>query len=406
MSITGAGAGNMANRAPVRSSQASSGNRVFALDQLRGFIIVLVVLHHSILAYCTFGHVDRVHYALSTAPIVDARSWVGFDIAVAVNDAFFMPLLFLLSGLFVRDGLVRRKPLRFLRRRLLRLGLPFAVAELTVIPLAYYPSFLQSGGAAGFPRFWMQTVTTGPWPSGPPWFIAILLLFDGAAALVFAVLRQAVPAVASRSTPGPARSFGLLLAGSALLYLPLLVAFGPARWMSVGPVAVQASRVLFYGVYFAAGVALGAIGTERVALFGQAVACRWGTWATLAILTSPALVTTRPLLAAAAGRLPPWIAMEVAGLALPTYCAAACFAWPALFLRFGGRPSLFWTSLTANSFTIYLLHYPVVTWMQYALLSVSASALVKGTSTFCVALFASWVGAVLLRRLPGAARVI
>ena len=30
------------------------------LDYLRGFIIVLVVLHHSVLAYCRFSHFDRV----------------------------------------------------------------------------------------------------------------------------------------------------------------------------------------------------------------------------------------------------------------------------------------------------------------------------------------------------------
>jgi fucose 4-O-acetylase-like acetyltransferase len=115
----------------------SSGERLLALDQLRGFVIVLVVLHHAILAYCTFGHIDRVHYVLSTAPIVDAQRWIGFDLAVSLNDGFFMPQLFLLSGLFVRDDLARKKPFGFLRGRLLRLGLPFAVAELTVVPLAY-----------------------------------------------------------------------------------------------------------------------------------------------------------------------------------------------------------------------------------------------------------------------------
>lgn len=49
------------------------------------------------------------------------------------------------------DGLARKKPLCFLRGRLLRLGLPFTVAELTIMPLAYYPSFLQAGGTLCFP---------------------------------------------------------------------------------------------------------------------------------------------------------------------------------------------------------------------------------------------------------------
>jgi peptidoglycan/LPS O-acetylase OafA/YrhL len=379
---------------------------LLALDQLRGFVIVLVVLHHAMLAYCTFGHIDRAHYALSTAPIVDAQRWAGFDFAVALNDGFFMPLLFLLSGLFVWGGLARKKPSGFLRGRLLRLALPFAVAELTVVPLAYYPSFLQAGGTLRFSAFWTQTVTMGPWPSGPPWFIAILFLFDAAATLVFVLRRRAVPAAVPRAFPAPTRCFGILLIGSILLYLPLVIAFGPTRWISFGPVAVQVSRVLLYAAYFAAGVALGANGMANIKRLGQAVANRWAGWAVLALLSSVALVGIPPLLAFMSRQLPHWAGAGCLGLALAIYCATACFAWPALFLRFGGRPGPLGTSLAANSFAIYLLHYPVVTWVQYALLSISAGAIVKGMVTLTVALVASWVAAALLRRLPGVARVI
>jgi hypothetical protein len=246
----------------------------------------------------------------------------------------------------------------------------------------------------------------GPWPSGPPWFISILFLFDAAAALLFTLPRRAVPAPVSHGTPGSTRCFVFLLAGSILLYLPLLIAFGPARWVSFGPVAVQVSRVLLYAAYFAAGVSLGAGGMACIERFGQVLAHRWLGWVILALLTSAAFVGIRPLLAITSGELPRWAGVSFAGIALATYCAAACFALPALFLRFGGRPGPLWTSLIANSFAIYLLHYPVVTWTQYVLLPISASAGVKGIATFGVALATSWVAAVLLRRMPGVPRVI
>ena len=400
------GAGGLSEQVLVPPLQVPSGTRFLALDQLRGFVIVLVVLHHAILAYCTFGHINRVHYVLSTAPVVDSQRWIGFDHVVALNDGFFMPLLFLLSGLFVQDGLVCKKPLRFLHGRLLRLGLPFAVAELTIVPLAYYPSFLQAGGTPGFSRFWLQTITIGPWPSGPPWFVGILFLFDAAAALVFILPRRPLTASVSRHNSRPTRCFGVLLVGSIVLYLPLLIAFGPARWVSFGPVAIQASRVLLYAAYFAAGVALGASGMASIKRHGQAVAHRWAGWAVLALTTSAVFVEIRPVLAVTLGRLPRWAGMGLAGLALAIYCASTCFALPALFLRFGGRPGPLWTSLAANSFAIYLLHYPAVTWVQYVLLPIPANALAKGLATFGLALATSWVGAMLLRRLPGVARVI
>ena len=370
---------------------ARSDLRLLALDQLRGFIIVLVVLHHAILAYCTFGHIDRVHYALSTAPIVDTHRWVGFDLVVMLNDGFFMPLLFLLSGLFVPGGLARKTPVQFLRRRLLRLGLPFAVAELTLVPLAYYPSFLQAGGTSGFPAFWTQTITTGPWPSGPPWFIGILLLFDVVAALLFMLPRRALPKVITSGVLRPAQCFVVLLIVSILLYLPLLLSFGPARWVAFGPVAVQISRFLLYAAYFAAGVALGARGLVAINRFSKALASCWVVWTALALLTAIILVVVLAV------RPPRWAGLGLTGVLLPAYCAAVCFAVAAIFVRFGGRPGPLWASLAANSFVIYLLHYPIVTWVQYALLAVSANAFVKGIATFIIALFGSWLGAVLLR---------
>ena len=49
-----------------------------------------------------------------------------------------MALMFLLSGLFVWPSLERKGGARFLRDRVLRLGVPFAVAAGILMPLAYY----------------------------------------------------------------------------------------------------------------------------------------------------------------------------------------------------------------------------------------------------------------------------
>ena len=201
-----------------------SNHRLAGVDHLRGFIVALVVLHHSVLAYCSSSHTDHRYYLLSTAPIVDAQRWGGFDVLVMLNDSFFMPLMFLLAGLFVWQALRRRGVWGYLRNRVFRLGVPFAAAVLTIVPAAYYPSWLQAGGAPGFLSFWFNMVTVGPWPSGPPWFIAVLLAFDAVAALAFMGMRR-LPQSHSRSTPvvpTPHRTFGLLFVCLLLAYLPLL----------------------------------------------------------------------------------------------------------------------------------------------------------------------------------------
>ncbi|MFH6781826.1 MULTISPECIES: acyltransferase family protein [Methylobacterium] len=393
-----------------RPSSAAPAGRLVALDRMRGFVVGLVVLHHAVLAYCTFGHIDRVHYALSTAPIVDPQRWIGFDLVVLLDDGFFMPLLFGLSGLFVRDGLARKGVGPYLRARLLRLGLAFCVAELTLVPLAYYPSFLQAGGkflqagdAPGFPAFWHATVTAGPWPSGPPWFIGVLLLFDAAAALWFVLAPHEWSATPAED-PRPGRDFVRLVAVTILVFLPLLLAVGPRPWFAVGPLAVQGSRIGLYAAYFAAGVGLGRGGGPAIAGFGRALARRCGLWVALAVAAGTVFVAATRL--GAAVPRPAQAALALDGIAQAVFCAAACFALPALFLRLAEGRHPAWDSLAANGFAVYLLHYPVVTWTQYGLLGWKAGAVAKGLSTFVVALGASWAGAALLRRSPLVGRVL
>src|SRR6195256_5705110 len=96
-----------------------------SIDRTRTFLTLVVLLHHAVIPYTYFGHTDP-------------KSWIGFDCVVLATDSFFMAMFFFLSGLFVWPGLAHKSPATFFRDRLLRLGLPFAVAAFTVIPIAYY----------------------------------------------------------------------------------------------------------------------------------------------------------------------------------------------------------------------------------------------------------------------------
>lgn len=386
-------------------AEATRKGRIVALDYLRGFVIVLVVLHHSVLAYMRLGYFDRHHFLWSTAPIVDDAKWRGFDLIAQFNDAWFMAAMFLLSGLFVWPDITRRGRLAFCRARLLRLGLPYAVASLTLMPLAYYPSFLMTGADSGFSSFWLLTVFTGPWPSGPAWFIGVLLAFDLAAAAAYGVIRRRDDA--AQALPRPWSCFGWLIAFSAVVYLPALLLFGPNYWFTFGPFAIQASRVGLYGVYFLAGITAGYLGLGRIlAGFGAALRQRWLAWSVLALLVFAVLVVVQIARLLVWPGLYPLLGLGVFGCLLLLFCAATTFAGFAICLRFF-RGAIGWMdNLAANAYGIYLVHFPVVTWAQYALLDRHIGAMIKATLVFSVALSVSWVGTMVLRRLPGAARVI
>src|SRR4030088_3494799 len=83
--------------------------RIAAFGRGRTFVTLLVVLHDSVLNFTWFGHGD-------------SRRWLGFDLVVLFNDSFFMAFMFFISGLFVRDSLVRKGAAGFLRERAWRLG--------------------------------------------------------------------------------------------------------------------------------------------------------------------------------------------------------------------------------------------------------------------------------------------
>src|SRR5882757_9987435 len=191
-----------------------------ALDRARTFLTLVVLLHHAVIPYTYFGHTDP-------------RSWIGFDAVVLATDSFFMASFFFLSGLFVWPGL-GHKPLHiFLRDRLLRLGLPFAIAAVTVIPIAYYAIALRQQPDLGFSAFWWKTVTVGPWPSGPLWFIWVLLAFDLTASVLYRLSSQLLDPINSLSQRGfgrPADFFLFLLAVSFGVYIPAELYFGPSHW--------------------------------------------------------------------------------------------------------------------------------------------------------------------------------
>jgi glucans biosynthesis protein C len=385
-------------------NKAAPAQRIVAFDYLRGFIVVLVVLHHSVLAYTRFSHFDRVHYLWSSAPIVDTSKWLGFDLIVLFNDSYFMPLMFLLSGLFVRPSLTRKGSLAYARDRLLRLGLPFAVAVVSVIPLAYYPSFRMSGATVGFGEFWTAMVLRGPWPAGPAWFIGVLLAFDLAAAATHAVFRRGNAASPSNFMPKPLQCFGFLVALSAVGFLPLLMLAGPVRWLTFGPFAVQASRIGLYGVYFLAGILAGRRGLQR---FSETMdkASAW-QWPLLTGLLYLGFVASEIARRTNWLRLPPPVWLGFYGLYIVLFCAAATIAWFAIVLRFVQRPTAVRDSLAANAYGIYLLHYAAVIWLQYALLDLPVTAIGKATLVFVVALLLSWGCTIALRCIPGVARVI
>ncbi len=387
-----------------------SGARTVALDRLRAFVTVLVVLHHSVLAYCRLGHFDKRHYLASTAPVVDVRRWIGFDVIVAFNDVYFMSLMFLISGLFVLPSLARRGAAGYARGRLVRLGLPFAIAVTTIMPVAYYPSYLQTGASLSFAQYWRGYFTGYGWPGGPAWFVWVLLLLDVIVTVIVTVARRRVTGIVQRAAELMLRRPLRMIAGACtigvMLYLPLLLRFDPERWVTWGPFAVQASRLLLYPGCFLCGLVLGGGGAARHLMARDGVISR--IWPLCAGIGLAAFAL--------------WLAMQAAALRQPVLrslawqcsvgtlfaicCVLICVAMLGGFLRHASAAKHVLSQIAPSAFGIYVFHYPFVTWSQHLLLHADLPAVAKAAVVFAAALGGSWILVALLRQSRTVAAII
>jgi len=385
-----------------------------ALDNLRGFVILLVLSFHSVLACLNFLPAlpfpfDAPPYLWRAFPIVDTARWFGFDLFCAWQDVFLMSLFFFLSGLFVWRSLERKGTQIFLHDRMLRLGVPFAVVVALLMPLANYPTYLQTAADPSFFAFWRNWLALPFWPCGPMWFLWLLLVADFAAAALHRFAPRcgkALIRVSSSASTRPTRYFAGLVIASALAYVPLALAFTPSAWAAFGPFGFQLSRPLHYAVYFFAGVGLGAWGIERGLFAADGALTRyWIVWPAAALGSLLLWMALTALTMKGSGSPSLWLQL-FDGLSFVLACFSSCFAMLALALRFAGRRLPVLDALNRDAYGIYLVHYVFVVWLQYALVAAALLAVVKGAIVFGGALLLSWGTVAAVRRIPAAAQVI
>ena len=385
-----------------------------AIDNLRAVVILLVLAFHSVLAY--LGSLPPQPFAFDNPPflwrafpIVDSQRWLGFDLFCAWLDVFLMSFFFLLSGLFAWPSLSRRGARDFLYGRVVRIGVPFAVVVLVLMPGAQSPTYLQTAADPGIAAFWRHWLALPLWPSGPMWFLWLLLVADAAAAGLYLLMgghRDAVVRLSLYAREHPAKFLaGFALAG-VVAYVPLALVFGASDWVQRGPFSFQLSRPLHYALYFFAGVAIGACGIERGLLAADGkLARRWASWLLAALLLFAAWLG----LTATAMDHPDTVSLgslALDALSFALACFTSCFFALALAVRFARARGPLLDSLKANAYGMYLVHYGVVVWLQYALLGLLWPAILKAAIVFAGAVLVSWSVSAALRRVRPIAEIL
>jgi len=155
-------------------------NRIYWLDNLRTFMIFLVVLLHAGIVYESSGVGEYIRWVV----IDPAKNDISGIFSFIILDIFVIATMFFVAGFFTPNAVEKRSGWEFLKSRLYRLILPWIVATLMLIPL-YKVLYLYSRGLpqehwTTYFHFSSESLTGMNWL----WFLPVLFLFNIAEVVV------------------------------------------------------------------------------------------------------------------------------------------------------------------------------------------------------------------------------
>lgn len=380
------------------------------VDALRVALILLVVAHHSVEAYVASHAPEMV---LPDPPI--PRVWAF----LAVNAAFFMGLFFFLAGYYTPGSFDRRGIRRFLGDRFTRLGIPFLLGVVLVVPLADWmrialsPGFLHVGYWDYVTRDFLG-IGTKPdnWPAGerwpqinfgPLWFVEHLMVY----ALLYAAWRWVAPRRAPGATPlAPPSSLAICGYAVALAAATFAIRiwYPVNDWIAfLGFIQMEPAHIPQYASLFVIGLM-----AARGRWIETMPRRRGLTWLGVGIGLALLIYVTVGIGAVGGGtpssgsHLPDWHACVWESFT----CTSLCVGLPVAFRELALGAGALWRTLARNVLAIYVFHYAFVLLVQWALMNTELPKWSRLLLTWPIAVvltvaFTNY----LVLRLPGLRRV-
>ncbi len=374
--------------------------RLGYLDNLRSFVIFLVVVMHSNVTYSGIG---SWYYTEGNPASLDPVSRILFFLYGSFTQAWFMGILFFLAAFFAARSLAKRGPAAFAKERLFRLGVPLLIYMFVIDPFIGY--FIMNYGNirehSNVLRFYLDYLGSFRWigSTGPLWFVEALLLFSLFYAAWRAVRRPA-------KTPGePPRVMTVIL----IIVATGLGAFSIRLFQPIGT-SVANLQLCFFASYIALFL-LGLHAGERRWLenFPEKQGLTWFT-----VVLGAGLVLWNVIMiggGAARGEI-----LFTGGLNWQSFVYAFWEAFVAIgfslgmiafFRKYLNVDNRFTRLLRANSFAIYMFHAPILITISLLVRPWHGAPLLKHVAVAPLAFTATLaLSFLVLRRIPGLRAVL
>jgi len=375
--------------------------RLLFIDNLRIVLITLVIMVHLSV---TYGGEGSWYYKEGRSDMITV---IVLTFHNATIQAFFMGFLFMIAGYFTPSSYDHKGARRFLKDRLWRLGVPLLCYDFVIQPLIAYP-LLQAGvmefeGSYG--RFLAMYYSEFHIGRGPLWFVETLLIFALAYAGWRFLARRPTDRVSSNAeVPG-----NMTIAVFALALG--IVTFIVRIWLPVGwafqPLNLQLPFFAQYIVLFAIGIR--AYRHNWLLRIPNAMGRFW-------LCTAVVFVAVLfPILFVAGGAPRGEVSPFLGGLHWQ------CFAY-ALWEQFLGmamivallvmfrqrldRQGRIARAMSAGSYTVYIIHAPVIILLTLAARNIKLYPLLKFATAVLVAVPLCFALAYFISSLPLARRIL
>jgi len=337
------------------------GNRIYFLDNLRTFMIFLVVLCHA-------GGVYESSGTWASFWIVDDPSTNNLSgLLFIILDIFMMPIIFFVSGFFVPLSLKNKQGWTFLKSKFKRLIVPWIIAVLTLIPL-YKIIFLYS---RNLPQENWTTYfhwSNGIWSQNWLWFLPVLFLFD-ILYLLFSKVQFIFPNISLKGAV-----FSTFLIG--FFYSFGMDIFGLRGWTKIGLLDFQNERLLIYFMAFLLGALCYKLKAfdakpESKILFHIANSVAWiPITVYIFFLLYPWFKPGNHIVSQIIDRLILWFSYQLSLLCL-------VYVMIETFRRYLDKPGRIWNELNRNSYYVYIIHVIVIGTIALTLLNSAMPSLLK-----------------------------
>lgn len=362
---------------PAMASAHPASPRLDYLDATRAFALVLGVVFHASLSYLPF-YIGWAVQDVSTNIVTG-----GF---ATISHSFRLVVFFLLAGFFTHLTLRRKGVTDLLKSRVIRIAIPFVVGWFLLRPLIISGWIMGFSSMQGELQFWsgiaagfdeLKKLPQGLFVGTHLWFLYYLALITGIALLVRAALGVWSPAAAAVSAAldrfvswWSGSRWGLLL--GVIFIAPVLSIMD--GWGVDTPdksLVPHIPALLLYGGFFALGWFLDRK-PEGLDRFSQL------TWFRGAVALAAIAVT---LLLTGIQMDPGHPQHELAHRVYNVSYAAMMWTlvWLTigLFRRFCKRPRRWIRYVADSSYWMYLIHLPIVLWLQVATAEIELPWLLK-----------------------------